>query len=112
MASSTRRKKLNLLISRVKGFLSVYKQNKKGLFGIGLILFFILFAFLGPMLTENHPVDDWDVGGRRVPPVWFKNLPGNQNLVPNFNPVKDVGFEDSKELSAWILKQAPRTASP
>jgi peptide/nickel transport system permease protein len=108
MVSSTRQKRLNLLMNRVKGFLNVYKQNGKGLFGIGLILFFILFAFFGPLFTENHPVTDWDVGGRRVPPVWFKNLPGNQNLVPNFNPVKNVGFEDSKELSAWDIETSSK----
>jgi peptide/nickel transport system permease protein len=91
-------------MSRAKGFWGIYKQNKKGLVGIGLIFFFILFAFFGPMLSENHPVDDWDVGGRRVPPVWFKNLPGYQNLIPNLNPVKDVGFKDSSELSAWDIE--------
>ena len=73
---------------------------------MGLIFFFILFALLGPRLSENHPVLDWDVGGRRVPPVWFKNLPGYQNLVPNLNPVKDVGFENSDELSAWDIESS------
>ena len=91
-------------MSRAKGFWGAYKQNKKGLFGIGLIFFFILFALFGPMLSENHPVDDWDVGGRRVPPVWFKNLPGFQNLVSNLDPVEDVGFEDSEALSAWDIE--------
>lgn len=90
-------------MSRASGFWSVYKQNKKGLIGIGLILFFILFALFGPMLSENHPVNDWDVGGRRVPPAWFKNLPGYQNLVPNLKPIIDVGFEDSMALSAWDI---------
>jgi len=104
MTTSTRRKRFNLLKSRAKGFWGVYKQNKKGLVGIGLIFFFILFALFGPMLSENHPVDDWDVGGRRVPPAWFKNLPGNQHLVPNLKPVKDVGFEDSEELSTWNIE--------
>ena len=103
MTSSTRRKRLNRLMSRASGFWSVYKQNKKGLVGIGLILFFILFALFGPMLSDNHPVNDWDVGGRRVPPMWFKNLPGYQNLVPNLKPIIDVGFEDSMELSAWDI---------
>jgi len=103
MTQSTRQKRYNLLISRAKGFWSVYKQNKKGIVGLGLIFFFILFAFFGPMLSENHPVDDWDVGGRRVPPVWFRNLPGNQHLVTNLKPIEDVGFEDSGELLAWDI---------
>jgi peptide/nickel transport system permease protein len=93
-------------MTRAKGFWSVYKQNKKGLIGIGLIFFFILFALFGPMLSDNDPVLDWDVGGRRVPPVWFKNLPGWQNLVPNLDPVEDVGFEDSDELSAWDIESS------
>ena len=103
MTTSTRRKRYNLLMSQAKDFWSVYKQNKKGLVGIGLVFFFILFAVFGPMFTENDPVKDWDVGGRRVPPVWFKNLPGYQNLVPNLKPVTDVGFRGSEELSAWDI---------
>ena len=106
MTISTRRKKFNRLMSRAKGFWAVYKQNRKGLFGIGLIFFFILFAAFGPMLSENHPVDDWDVGGRRVPPVWFKSLPGYQNLVPNLKTIKDVGFEDSEALSEWDIESS------
>jgi len=106
MTSTTRRKKINLLMSRARGFWNVYKQNKKGLVGIGMIFFFILFALFGPMLSDNHPVNDWDVGGRRVPPVWFKNLPGYQHLVPNLKPVENVGFEDSTEISSWDIESS------
>jgi len=103
MTASTRRKKYNRLIAQAKGFWDVYKRNKKGIFGIGLIVFFVLFAYIGPMLSENHPVDDWDVGGRRVPPTWFKNLPGYEHLVPNLYPIEDVGFQDPDELQIWAI---------
>jgi peptide/nickel transport system permease protein len=82
----------------------MYKQNKKGLVGIAILFLFVLFAFFGPMLTDNHPVLDWDVGGRRVPPVWFKNFPGYQHLVPNLDPVENVGFEESDELTVWDIE--------
>ena len=104
MTISTRRKRFNLLMTRAKGFWGMYKQNKKGLVGIAILFFFVLFAFFGPMLTDNHPVLDWDVGGRRVPPVWFKNFPGYQHLVPNLDPVENVGFEESDELTAWDIE--------
>jgi peptide/nickel transport system permease protein len=104
MTISIRRKKFNRLMNRAKGFWGLYKQNKKGLVGIGLLFFFILFALFGPMLSENHPVSDWDVGGRRVPPTWFKYLPGFQNLVPNLDPIEDVGFGDSDELLVWNIE--------
>ena len=107
MTTSTRRRRYKLLVSQAKDFWSAYKQNKKGIVGIGLIFFFILFAVFGPMLTENDPVKDWDVGGRRVPPAWFKNLPGYDNLVPNLNPVTDVGFGGSEELSEWDITASP-----
>ncbi len=42
MTALTRRKKYNLLIAQAKGFWDVYKRNKKGIFGIGLIVFFVL----------------------------------------------------------------------
>jgi len=107
MTKSTRRRRYNLLMSQAKDFWGVYRQNKKGIVGIGLIFFFILFAIFGPMLTENDPVKDWDVGGRRVPPVWFKNLPGNENLVPNLKPLTEVGFGGSEELSEWDITASP-----
>lgn len=103
MTTSTRRKRFNRLMTQAKGFWNVYKRNKKGLFGIGLIVFFFLFAYIGPMLTDNHPVDDWDVGGRRVPPQWFKNLPGYEHLVPNLYPIEEVGFQDPGELLIWDI---------
>lgn len=103
MATTTRRKKYNLLLEQAKGFWDLYKQNKKGLVGIGIILFFLLFAYLGPTLSDNHPVDDWDVGGRRVPPAWFKRLPGYQHLVPNLYPVEKVGFTDPDQISLWEI---------
>jgi ABC-type dipeptide/oligopeptide/nickel transport system permease subunit len=104
MTVSTRRKRFNLLMTRAKGFWDMYKQNKKGLVGIAILFLFVLFAFFGPMLTDNHPVLDWDVGGRRVPPVWFKNFPGYQHLVPNLDPVENVGFEESDELTVWDIE--------
>lgn len=104
MTVSTRRRRLNLLKERAKGFWNSYKQNKKGLFGIGIIVFFVLFALFGPMLSENHPVNDWDVGGRRVPPDWFKYLPGYQHLVPNLNPIDDAEFASASAVSEWDIE--------
>lgn len=103
MTISIRRKRFNLLMAQAKGFWNLYKQNKKGIFGIGLIIFFFLFAYIGPMLSENHPVDDWDVGGRRVPPQWFKSLPGYEHLVPNLYPIEEVGFQDPDEFLIWDI---------
>lgn len=110
MTLSTRRKRFNLLLNQAKGFWSVYRQNKKGLLGIGLIFFFFLFAFIGPMLTNNHPVNDWDVGGRRVPPAWFRHLPGFEHLVPNLNPVTDVGLGDSEKLKDWDIEASSESS--
>jgi len=109
MTVSIRRKKINRLMAQAKGFWNIYKQNKKGLFGIGLIAFFILFAFFGPMLSENHPVDDWDVGGRRVPPAWFKSFPGYDHLVPNLKPIEEVGFQNSGEFQLWDIDMGQST---
>ena len=102
--TSPRRRRFNLLKERFMGFWSNYKKNKKGLFGIGIIVFFILFAGFGPYLTENDPVNDWDVGGRRVPPAWFRYLPGNEHLVPNLHPIENVGFSSSDTINNWDIE--------
>ena len=93
-------------MERARGFWKAYRKNKKGLFGIGIIVFFVLFAFIGPQLSENDPIDDWDVGGRRVPPQWFRLLPGYKNLVPNLKPVRTSGFTDADELSIWDFESS------
>jgi peptide/nickel transport system permease protein len=103
MLNEYRRKRFNLLKSQARGFWDVYKQNKKGLFGIALIIFFVLFAYFGPMLSDNHPVEDWDVGGRRVPPAWFRRLPGYEHLVPNLDPIEVTGFSSPDEFSIWNI---------
>ena len=103
MEKSARRKRMNLLKAQAKGFWDVYKQNKKGLFGLGLIAFFLVFAYFGPMLSDNDPVHDWDVGGRRVPPSWFRRLPGYEHLVPNLYPVEESGFDDASEFEVWDI---------
>jgi peptide/nickel transport system permease protein len=104
---STRRKRHNILMERVKGFWDSYKKNKKGILGIGIIAFFFFFAIFGPSLSVYDPVNDWDVGGRRVPPAWFKLLPGNQDLVPNLKPVESTGFTDESEISLWEIEFQP-----
>ncbi len=103
MSVSARRKRINLLKQQAKGFWDVYKQNKKGIFGLGLITFFVVFAYFGPMLTDNHPVDDWDVGGRRVPPSWFRYMPGYQDLVPNLYPIEVSGFDEASDIDLWDI---------
>jgi peptide/nickel transport system permease protein len=101
MTSSARSRRYALLRARLVGFWVDYKRNKKGILGIGIIVFFILFAAFGPMLSPYDPVNDWDVGGRRVPPAWFKFLPGNEKLVPNLNPIKNVGFSSPQGIAEW-----------
>lgn len=87
------------------GFWNIFKQNKKGLFGVGLIIFFIIFAYFGPLLSDNDPINDWDVGGRRVPPEWFRRLPGYSHLVPNLSPIDDPGFIIHSDLSEWSFQE-------
>lgn len=104
MTTSTRRKRFSLLMAQTIGFWKVFKKNKKGVFGLGLIFFFFLFAYFGPLLTDNHPVDDWDVGGRRVPPAWFRGIPGYTHLVPNLKPIEEIGFTDPSSLDIWDIE--------
>ena len=79
MGSSMRRIKLKIMLSRIKGFWEEYRRNRIGIVGLAIILFFIITAFLAPIISPHNPTDK----GLAVPlalPLWMKIFPKNQDL--------------------------------
>lgn len=90
---------VKLQIKRFKDFLNTYKRSKRGLFGIGILVFYAAIVLGAPLLTPNDPVFGYYVGGDFSVPSWFRFLPGGENLTGNFILIAEPGFPTSTSLS-------------
>ncbi|MGA2111068.1 MAG: ABC transporter permease [Anaerolineales bacterium] len=58
---------------RTNEFLYFALKNKKVLLGVSIILFFLVLAFIGPLINHNKPLDYVDFAGAQPPSAkyWF-----------------------------------------
>ncbi|MHA1833052.1 MAG: ABC transporter permease [Candidatus Baldrarchaeia archaeon] len=102
---ATREEKFRFRIKQFVGFWNHFKQSKRGMFGIGIIIFFTVLALAAPLLTPYQPTGPesrW-LSGRTVPPAWMRYLPGGENLSENMFPIKDPGFSNATALREWNI---------
>jgi len=85
-------------IKRFRNFLNVFGRSKRGMFGIGILVFFTFLAVAAPLLTPNDPTFDNFVSADYTQPVWFKYLPGGENVAEDMYPVKDPHFKSADSL--------------
>lgn len=104
--------RVSFYIRRLKGFWETFKRNKRGLLGLMIILFFVIVAVAAPLLTPYDPLDPKISGypagrallaERLAKPVWYKYLPGAQNLSENMEIVSDYRFDSSQALGEWDI---------
>ena len=84
--------KITFEIKRFKDFWKTFRHSKRGLFGIGILIFYVAIALAAPFLTPNDPAFGFYVAGDFAVPVWFKSLPGGEKLNENFELVTNSGF--------------------
>ena len=89
---STYRSRLSFQIKRIRDFWRNFRRSKRGIFGIGILSFYIFLALAAPLLTPNDPAFGFYVAGDFAVPVWFKYLPGGERLNENFILSDDPGF--------------------
>ena len=90
--------RLAFTIKRFRGFLKVFSRSKRGMFGIGILVFFVFLATAAPLLTPNDPTFDNFVSSDYSQPIWFKYLPGSENVAEDIYPVKDPNFKSTDSL--------------
>jgi len=90
--TATYRAKMRFQIKRLKEFWNTFRRSKRGLFGVGILIFYISIALAAPLLTPNDPLKDNYVAGDFAAPLWFRSLPGGEKLNENFQLVTDPGF--------------------
>lgn len=106
------RKTLRLYLSRTKNLLNIFLHNRKGIFGIIIILFFAFMAIAAPLLTPYDPVTDKYVSGSYSAPVWVKYIPsflgGRPGAAENFAVTENADFIDS--LDGWNYTITPNVS--
>jgi len=115
---ATRKARVSFMISRFKSFWKEYKQNKRGVIGIIIILFFGVIAVAAPLLTPYDPLRPTHPGfypARQPPiaekqcvPIWYKYLPGGQDLSENVEAVLDHEFSSNETFyKEWVWTHYP-----
>lgn len=108
-----RKAHVSFMISRFKSFWKEYKQSKRGVIGIIIILFFGVIAVAAPLLTPHDPLRPTHPGfypARQPPiaeklcvPIWYTHLPGGQNLSENMEVVLDHEFSSNETFyEEWV----------
>ena len=90
--TATSKGTIRLQIKRFKEFWNTFRRSKRGLFGVGILIFYIAIALAAPLLTPNDPIYDNYVAGDFATPSWFRSIPGGEKLNENFQLVTEQGF--------------------
>lgn len=71
--------------SRVRAAIEVFKvivKHKKGLFGLSILVVFVLIAVFANVISPHSP-DELGLADRFAVPIWFKNFPQYKDLPEN-----------------------------
>jgi peptide/nickel transport system permease protein len=92
-------------LSRVLSFLKIFVQNKRGLAGVIIILFFTFMAVFAPLLTSYQPLQKY-MSGNYAAPTWLKYLPtylgGDPTLSENYQGINNTSFSEGG-IDGWAL---------
>jgi peptide/nickel transport system permease protein len=77
-----RKRSREITMGRLKGFLNEYRQNRLGILGLCIMLFFIVLGIVGPLIDKSHPLNDMDLADGVVPPDWIVLLGGEYAKLP------------------------------
>jgi ABC-type dipeptide/oligopeptide/nickel transport system permease subunit len=96
--ATTYKTALKFQIKRFREFLASFRRSKRGLFGVAILVVYVIVALAAPLLASNDPVDDTFVAADFAVPAWFKNLPGGEKLSENLVLVDKPGFPTPASL--------------
>jgi len=102
---ATRSEKFAFNIKRLSGFLKEVFSDRRGVFGVGIIVFFILLAFLSPFLTPYDPYSDTYLAGDYAVPMWLDSMPGGGHYAENMLllNMSQAGFNKATAVSEWNI---------
>jgi len=95
--------RLQFTLKRAKNFLSTFGKNKRGMFGILILLFFLIMAVGAPLFTPYNPTQTTYLAAAYAAPSWLRFLPGSETLSENINPIISPEFSTPDTLNKWSL---------
>lgn len=102
---ATSESKASYWLKTSKEFLNAFRRSKRGLVGVGIIVFFAFIASAASLLTPYDPATDKWLAGRgtayHARPAWFRYLPGGKNLTENVEPIVNPSFTAQSSLNEW-----------
>ena len=111
MTAAPKRKARFSSIKRLAGFLKILRTNKRGLLGVIVLILFVGIALGAPLLTPYEPVWQTYLAGDYAKPVWFRYLPGGENLTENLEPILHPGFPTATSLQEWNFTKTTSSAT-
>jgi len=98
--SISRKAKLTFGIKKFFSFIAGLRRNKRGLFGIGIIVFYTTIGLAAPLLTPNDPSLGYYVSADYAMPSWFKYFT-SEGLIEDVRPIEEPGFTSASVFSEW-----------
>ena len=96
---------IKFIFRRFWNFLKIFLRNKRGIAGLGIILFFVFIALVGPFLTPYNQLGEdpnrpnMPLASSEAAPGWLRILPaglgGQPTLSENVYVVRDPTFSVS-----------------
>jgi len=101
---SSKMTKISLEIKRLKNFLKIFRRNKRGMLGIGILFFFIIIGVAGPLMTPYSPTslsrhpETPPIAFRFAKPSWYELLPLGEKTSKNVDPIPDPYFNTATSI--------------
>ncbi len=92
------------MFKRFKRFMSVLLHSRRGVLGVGIIVFFSVIALTAHLITPASPVaipshpENSPVASRLAKPIWYKYLFTGETLIENVEALKDSSFKTAASV--------------
>jgi ABC-type dipeptide/oligopeptide/nickel transport system permease subunit len=97
----TYKQRLLFSATRFLRFVKAIVKNKKGALGLGILVFFIILAFVPQLFTVYDPVSETGLAGSMAAPLWLKYLPGGQRQSENIIVTENPGFDTAASMNEY-----------
>lgn len=116
---SLRKEKIKFTIKRFKGFWNQFRRSKRGVFGLSILIIYIVIAIIAPYISSIEPYAPKIAGhypagvnpkiaARLALPVWYKTLLGQSHLSENLFPIKNHDMPTVEAItSQWRWTNSP-----
>lgn len=111
MLATTRKARATSLLRKSIQFLRTLSRNRRGAFGLLILLIALVVAVSAPLLAQHDPVNDTYVAGDLAMPQWMRFLPGGERLTENQNLMAKRGFGTIESLQEWNFATTQITGS-